>query len=80
LQETAGRAFIGIDEFTELCVRLGTEHDMDMVNVMVPLFQSDPIVVCDLQEDLLPPVGDGIVYDLPPVLHHQDQMIVHQIY
>ena len=53
---------------------------MDMVNVMVPLFQGDPIVVCDIQKDLFPPVGDGIVYDLPPVLYHQDQVIIHQVY
>jgi hypothetical protein len=79
-QKAAARAFIGIDELAEFCFRLRAEHDMDVVNVMVPLFQSDPVVIRNIQEDFLSTVGNGVIYDLPPVLHYQDQMVIHQIY
>ena len=39
--QTAAGTFIGIDKFTEFRLRMGTEHDMDMVLIVIPLFQGD---------------------------------------
>ena len=41
--QTAAGTFIGIDKFTEFRLRMGTEHDMDMVLIVIPLFQGDMI-------------------------------------
>ena len=74
--QTAAGAFIGIDKFTEFRLRMGTEHDMDMVLIVIPLFQGDMIFGRDIFKDFSCAIRDRIIQDLFPVLYDQDQMII----
>ena len=73
--QTAAGAFIGIDKFTEFRLRMCTEHDMDMVLIVIPLFQGDMIFGRDIFKDFSCATRDRIIQDLFPVLYDQDQMI-----
>ena len=74
--QTAAGTFIGIDKFTEFRLRMGTEHDMDMVLIVIPLFQGDMIFGRDIFKDFSCATRDRIIQDLFPVLYNQDQMII----
>lgn len=53
-----------------------TEHDMDMVLIVIPLFQGDMIFGRDIFKDFSCAIRDRIIQDLFPVLYDQDQMII----
>ena len=74
--QTAAGTFIGIDKFTEFRLRMGTEHDMDMVLIVIPLFQGDMIFGRNVFKDFSCAIRDRIIQDLFPVLYDQDQMII----
>ena len=62
--QTAAGAFIGIDKFTEFRLRMCTEHDMDMVLIVIPLFQGDMIFGRDIFKDFSCAIRDRIIQDL----------------
>ena len=80
LQEPAAGTLIGIDEAAEFGCRFCPEHDMDMIRIMVPFFQDDTIPGTDIGKDLLCPLGNLVIEYFSPVFHHEDQMIVQQVY
>ena len=72
--QTAAGAFIGIDKFTEFRLRMCTEHDMDMVLIVIPLFQGDMIFGRNVFKDFSCAIRDRIIQDLFPVLYDQNQI------
>ena len=52
LQQSAAGTFTGIDEFTEFRLWLCAEHHMNMVCIVIPFFQYDPVSGCDILKDL----------------------------
>ena len=55
---------------------MGTEHDMDMVLIVIPLFQGDMIFGRNVFKDFSCAIRDRIIQDLFPVLYDQNQMII----
>ena len=52
LDASAARALVGVDELAQFGFRLGGEHDMDMIDVMIPFFADDAVVRSDGFEHL----------------------------
>lgn len=80
LDQPAACTLIGIDELTNLCFRLCPEHHMDMVDIMIPLFQSNPMLGSCVLKNSLCAAGNVIINHFPAVFYHHDQMIIQQIY
>ena len=52
------------------------EHDMDMILIMVPFFQCDPVSRCDPLKDFFPSHRDIIIDDFPTIFGDHDQMVI----
>ncbi len=72
-QQPAAGAFIGIDEFTEFRLWLCAEHHMNMVCIVIPFFQYDPVSGCDILKDLFCSFGYFVVQYFSSVFynHHR---------
>ena len=51
-QQPATGTFISIDKFTEFRLWLCAEHHINMVCIVIPFFQYDPVSGCDILKDL----------------------------
>ena len=51
LDQSAACAFIGVKEFGYFRIRMGRKQHMDMIFVMVPLFDADIVGILDMLED-----------------------------
>lgn len=80
LDAAAARTLVGVDELAQFGFRLGGEHDVDMIDVMIPLFTGDAVVRSDSFEYLTKPARNFIVDDFPTILHDEDEVIVHAEY
>ena len=75
-QQPAAGTLISVDKLTEFTLRLCTEHDMNMINIMVPFFQSDPVIRCYILKYLSRPGRNRVIYHLSSILHNHNQVII----
>ena len=75
-QQSAAGTLISVDKFTEFALRLRTEHDMNMIDIMVPFFQGDPVIRCNILKYLSCPTRTRIIYHLSSILHNHNQVII----
>ena len=74
-QQPAAGAFIGIDEFTEFRLWLCAEHHMNMICIVIPFFQYDPVSGCDILKDLFCSFGYFVIQYFSSVFYNQGDNI-----
>ena len=52
------------------------EHDVYMVFIVVPFLKCNMIIRRDILKYLLYTVRNGIIQDVPSIVHYQDQMVI----
>ena len=69
-QQPAAGTFISIDKFTEFRFRLCAEHHINMVCIVIPFFQYDPVSGCDILKDLFCSFGYFVVQYFSSVFYN----------
>ena len=65
----------GIDEFTAFRLWLCAEHHMNMVCIVIPFFQYDPVSGCDILKDLFCSFGYFVIQYFSSVFYNQGDNI-----
>ena len=69
-QQPATGTFISIDKFTEFRLWLCAEHHINMVCIVIPFFQYDPVSGCDILKDLFCSFGYFVVQYFSSVFYN----------
>ena len=69
-QQSATGTFIGINEFTGFRLWLCAEHHINMVCIVIPFFQYDPVSGCDILKDLFCSFGYFVVQYFSSVFYN----------
>ena len=75
LQQSVVGTFTGIDEFTAFRLWLCAEHHMNMVCIVIPFFQYDPVSGCDILKDLFCSFGYFVIQYFSSVFYNQGDNI-----
>ena len=75
LPRSAAGTFTGIDEFTAFRLWLCAEHHMNMVCIVIPFFQYDPVSGCDILKDLFCSFGYFVIQYFSSVFYNQGDNI-----